>query len=88
MPELDIVSAWTGACWWGSKRRYPDKASFIGALEREMYPEEEREFSEGAITETRLRHCVGGECGEGEPHWHPTDAKNGAPVWQYGDEWP
>ncbi len=87
MAKLDIVRAWNGFCWWGSKRLYPDKPSFLEAIEKELYPEED-ELSEDAITETRLRHCVGGWCGEnGVPHWHPTDAENGAPVWQYGEEY-
>jgi len=86
MPKLDIVHSWVGGCWWGSKRRYLNKPSFLAAIEKEIYPEE-AELSETEITETRLRHCVGGQCGEGEPHWHPTDSKNGAPVWQYGDEY-
>lgn len=87
MASLDIVKAWNGFCWWGSRRLYPDKPSFLVAIEREIYPEE-AELSESEITETRLRHCVGGDCGEDEDsHWHPTDAKNGALVWQYGNEW-
>lgn len=92
MAELGIVQSWDGGCWWGSKKRYPSKAAFLVAIGMEMYPEEETcpddaPRSEADVTETRLRHCVGGWCGEnGEPHWHPTGKARGAPAWQYGKE--
>ena len=89
MPELDIVRAWTGGCLWGSKRRYPDKTSFIEAVQKELEFGEDApaHLSEAEITENRLRFCVGTGCGEdGEPHWHP-EASHGAPVWQWGREY-
>lgn len=83
---LDIVASWVGGCYWGSKKVYPDVPSFLLAVKREMYEGEEP--TESDVTETRLRHCVGGYCGEGDPHWHPTDKVRGsAPVWQYGREY-
>ena len=88
MDELDIVRSWDGGCWWGAKRRYPDKPAFLAAVEADMYPDEEDvPLSPDDVTETRLRHCVGDGCGEnGGGHWHPTENKRAAPVWQYGKE--
>ena len=86
MPALDIVKEWDGACYWGSKRLYPDKPTFLEAVRKSLGDWDDRELAESDITETRLRFCVGAGCGEdGEPHWHPTEGKNGAPVWQYGE---
>lgn len=89
MAVLDIVRAWTGGCVWGSKRRYPNKLSFIKAVQKELFLEGDPHtfLLESEITENRLRHCVGTGCGEdGEPHWHP-EAPRGAPVWQWGKEY-
>lgn len=89
MNGLDIVRAWTGDCWWGSKKRYRDKPAFLEAVEKEKYGDGKAlgALLEADVTETRLRHCVGGWCGEGAPHWHPTEkARGAAPVWQYGKE--
>lgn len=92
MAELDIVRAWVGTCWWGSKKRYPDKATFLAAVRKDMNGDDDwpdMPLSKADVTETRLRHCVGGWCGEGTPHWHPTEkARGAAPVWQYGKEEP
>ena len=85
---LDFVTSWTGGCYWGSKKVYPDIPSFLAAVKRET-SYEPRDLVESEVTETRLRHCVGGDCGEdAEPHWHPTEnIRGGAPVWQYGREY-